>query len=308
MLKIVCMMCPSFPSVGRHATPLQLASSFTMGLCVSCQNSPSSPPPPVAVFRDNAESVYDTPPSSQGGRGAQQVPSPQPLHRTTGPFPPPNCDHHIYAMIDNSSSTSTQHQPFRPPSPPLTPEATLADLLARKEAALAEVASRRAALEEARVRVEAAKGAQGAPFTRRDSPFLKTSLPVSLGGERSFPKVVSDPSSRVSPPQRVAHPAPNPTSSSTFPPAPKSLSPPPLDLSRVGGTGELATIVALKESAIADVKAKREALEESRLKVERLKAASQSLATGPRRVAQRPISPTRLARPSQSFLPLAGTK
>jgi hypothetical protein len=56
------------------------------------------------------------------------------------------------------------------------------------------------------------------------------------------------------------------------------------------------------------VKAKREALEESRLKVERLKAASQSLVTGPRRVAQRPISPTRLARPSQSFLPLAGRK
>ena len=282
-----------------------------MGLCISSLSSPSPPPSTAAVFRDNAESVYDTPPSSsQGGRGAQQVPSPQPLHRTTGPFPPPNSDQHIYAMIDNSS-TSTQHQPFRPPSPPLarSPEATLADLLARKEAALAEVASRRAALEEARVRVEAAKGAQDAPFVRRDSPFLTAALPyhtVSLGA-RSTPKVVSDPSSRVSPPQRVTPlPAPIPSTTSTFPPAPKSLSsPPPLELSRVGGTGELATIVALKESAIADVKAKREALEESRLKVERLKAASQSLATGPRRVAQRPISPTR---PSQSFLPLSGRK
>lgn len=268
-----------------------------MGLCVSSQLSPSSSTPTGTVFRDSQGSVYDTPPSSQTGR-PQEMPSPRPshLHQYSSPTRIPgggNSDH-IYAMIDSSAQYRPQSSPSSAPLAQ-SPEATLADLLARKEAALAEVTARRAALEEARVRVEAAKGAQNAPFARHDSPFSKAASPHQspTAGVSSIPKG-SVPSSRFSPPQRVPPLGPSPTTAS-FPTPKPEPSPLPLESPRTG-TGDLVTIFALKEAALADVRAKREALEESKANVERLKAASQSLATGSRRPAQRSASPTRTPR------------
>jgi hypothetical protein len=147
------------------------------------------------VFRDSPGSVYDTPPSSQTGR-PQEMPSPRPshLHQYSSlptRIPGGGNNDHIYAMIDSSAQYRPQSSPTSVPSAQ-SPEATLADLLARKEAALAEVTARRAALEEARVRVEAAKGAQSAPFARHDSPFLKAASPHQspTAGVGSIPRVV----------------------------------------------------------------------------------------------------------------------
>ena len=227
------------------------------------------------------------------------MPSPRPshLHQYSSlptRIPGGGNNDHIYAMIDSSAQYRPQSSPTSVPSAQ-SPEATLADLLARKEAALAEVTARRAALEEARVRVEAAKGAQSAPFARHDSPFLKAASPHQspTAGVASIPKGFPVPSSRFSPPQRVPPLGlPSPTTASSQATIPSPL---PLESPRTG-SGDLVTIFALKEAALADVKAKREALEESKANVERLKAASQSLASGPRRPAQRPASPTRTPR------------